>query len=299
MSEVFNATQISAKLGLKSPWKLLDLVQKNDETHFTGFKNFTANEEFFMGHFPVHPIVPGVLQVEAMRQLCCCCLPGDARAKRIKMLEKVKFRRPILPGDRMIVEAEVVASSETEWTMKAAAKTVSGLCCEASITICVAEKTVEPITEIPSLEGDFARTADIFMDTDQVMKLIPHRFPFLLIDYVAKVEGSKIIAVKNISANEKFIDAGFDTVPDALLCEIAAQSGCTSVLARPENAGKLGFFMAIDKAVFFRQVRVGEQMILDIDLPPTKSRFGKGSGVIKVGDEVVAEIALMFAIVEA
>ena len=199
----------------------------------------------------------------------------------------------------MIVDAEVVASSDTEWTMKAAAKTVSGLCCEASITICVAEKTVEPITEIPALDGEFARTADIFMDTDQVMKLIPHRFPFLLIDYVAKVEESKIIAVKNISANEKFIDAGFDTVPDTLLCEIAAQSGCTSVLARPENAGKLGFFMAIDKAVFFRQVRVGEQMILDIDLPPGKSRFGKGSGVIKVGDEVVAEIALMFAIVEA
>ena len=299
MSEVFNATQISAKLGLKSPWKLLDLVQKNDDTHFTGFKNFTANEEFFMGHFPVHPIVPGVLQVEAMRQLCCCCLPGDARAKRIKMLEKVKFRRPILPGDRMIVEAEVVAASDSEWTMKAAAKTFSGVCCEASITICVTEKAVEPITEIPALESDFARTADIFMDTDQVMKLIPHRFPFLLIDYVAKVEESKIIAIKNISANEKFIDAGFDTVPDALMCEIAAQSGCTSVLARPENAGKLGFFMAIDKAVFLRQVRVGEQMVIDIDLPPGKSRFGKGSGVIKVGDEVVAEIALMFAIVEA
>ena len=133
MSEVFNATQISAKLGLKSPWKLLDLVQKNDENHFTGFKNFTANEEFFMGHFPVHPIVPGVLQVEAMRQLCCCCLPGDARAKRIKMLEKVKFRRPILPGDRMIVEAEVVSGSDSEWMMKAAAKTVSGLCCEAFV----------------------------------------------------------------------------------------------------------------------------------------------------------------------
>ena len=299
MSEVLNATQISAKLGLKSPWKLLDLVQKNDETHFTGFKNFTANEEFFVGHFPVHPIVPGVLQVEAMRQLCCCCLPGDARAKRIKQLEKVKFRRPILPGDRMIVEAEVVSGSDSEWTMKASAKTVSGVCCEANITICVLENAPAPIVNIPALDGEFGRTADICMDTDQVMKLMPHRFPFLLIDYVAKVEDSKIIAVKNISANENFIDAGFDTVPDSLMCEIAAQSGCASVLSRPENEGKLGFFMAIDKAVFLRQVCVGEQMIIEIDLPPGKSRFGKGSGVIRVGEEVVAEIALMFAIVEA
>ncbi len=299
MSEVLNANQISAKLGLKSPWKLLDLVQKNDETHFVGFKNFTANEEFFVGHFPIHPIVPGVLQVEAMRQLCCCCLPGDARAKRIKQLEKVKFRRPILPGDRMIVEAEVVSSSDSEWTMKAAAKTISGVCCEASITICVLEKAPAPIVNIPALDSEFGRTADICMDTDQVMKLMPHRFPFLLIDYVAKVEDSKIIAVKNISANENYIDAGFDTVPDSLMCEIAAQSGCASVLSRPENEGKLGFFMAIDKAVFFRQVCVGEQMIVEIDLPPSKSRFGKGSGVIRVGEEVVAEIALMFAIVEA
>lgn len=299
MSETLNAKEISAKLGLKSPWKLLDLVQKNDETHFTGFKNFTANEEFFVGHFPVHPIVPGVLHVEAMRQLCCCCLPGDARAKRIKKLEKVKFRRPILPGDRMVVEAELIESSDDQWVFKAAAKTVSGVCSEASITICKDEQGVAPINEMPKLDGEFTRTADIHMDTDQVMKLMPHRFPFLLIDYVAKVEDSKIIAVKNISANEPYIDAGFDTVPDSLMCEIAAQSGCASVLSRPENAGKLGFFMAIDRAEFIRQVRIGEQMIIEIDLPPSKSRFGKGSGVIRVGEEVVAEIALMFAIVEA
>ena len=299
MSEVFQSKQIADKLKLKSPWKLLDLVQKNDDTHFVGFKNFTANEEFFVGHFPIHPIVPGVLHVEAMRQLCCCCLPGDARAKRIKQLDKVKFRRPILPGDRMLVEAEVIDSTDDQWVIKASAKTVSGVCSEATITICSAADTVEPIDQIPALDGEAARTADIYMDTDQVMKLMPHRFPFLLIDYVAKVEGTKIVAVKNISANEPYIDAGFCTVPDSLMCEIAAQSGCASVLSRPENAGKLGFFMAIDKAVFIRQVRCGEQMIIEIDLPESKSRFGKGSGVIRVGEEVVAEISLMFAIVEA
>ncbi|MBE6364732.1 MAG: hypothetical protein E7053_03145 [Lentisphaerae bacterium] len=299
MSEVLQCHQIASRLGVKAPWKLLDFAQKNDETHFVGFKNFSANEAFFAGHFPVHPIVPGVLQVEAMRQLCCCFLPGDARSKRIKQLEKVKFRRPILPGDRMIVEAEVVDSAEDSWTMKAVAKSASGVCSEATVTICRAEEVVGGINGIPNLDDQLARTADISMDTDRVMGLIPHRFPFLLLDYVAKVEGEKIIAVKNITANEPFIEAGFNTVPDSLLCEIAAQSGCTSVLTRPENAGKLGFFMAIDKAVFYRQVLVGEQMVIEIDLPAGKSRFGKGSGFIRVGDEVVAEIALMFAIVDA
>jgi 3-hydroxyacyl-[acyl-carrier-protein] dehydratase len=299
MAEILQYNEIAAKLGLRAPWKLLDMAQKTDDTHFIGFKNFTADEKFFIGHFPVHPIVPGVLHVEAMRQLCCCFLPGDARGKRIKQLDKVKFRRPILPGDRMQVDAEVISAGDGEWVIKAVCKTVSGACSEATITICNAAEVCGGITALPALDGECARTADINMDTDQVMKLMPHRFPFLLIDYVSKVEGTKIIAVKNISGNEPFIDAGFNTVPDALMCEIAAQSGCASVLSRPENKGKLGFFMAIDKAVFHRQVVPGEQLLVDIDLPESKSRFGKGSGVIRVGEEVVAEVALMFAIVEA
>lgn len=299
MSDLLNGNQIAAKLGLKAPWKLLDFARQNDETHFIGFKNFSANEAFFAGHFPVHPIVPGVLQVESMRQLCCCLLPGDPREKRIKQLDKVKFRRPILPGDQMTVEAEIVSSDGNTWNIKAACKTFSGVCSEASIVI-ISEPVKDCcISEIPVAGGDFARTDAIAMDTDKVMGLIPHRFPFLLIDYVAKIEGEKIIAVKNITCNEPYIEAGYPCVPDALLCEIAAQSGCSSVLARPENAGKLGFFMAIDKAIFHRQVFPGEQMIIEIDLPAGKSRFGKGAGVIRIGEEVVAEIALMFAIVDA
>lgn len=299
MSEFLQVNQIAERLGLQAPWKMLDFARKDDETHFTGFKNFTSNEAFFAGHFPVHPIVPGVLQVEAIRQLCCCFLPGCAREKRIWKLEKVKFRRPILPGDRMIIEAELLSSEENTWNLKASCRTASGVCSEALITIVHAPVVTGGITDIPALEDDCARLENICMDTDKVMGLIPHRFPFLLIDYVAKVEGSRIVAVKNISGNEPFMNAGFNTVPDSLLCEIAAQSGCSSVLSRPENAGKLGFFMAINSAVFHRQILAGEQMIIEIDLPPSKSRIGKAGGFIRVGEEVVAEITLMFAVVDA
>lgn len=299
MSELLQAPQIAEKLGLKSPWNLLDIAQKNDDNHFAGFKNFTANEAFFVGHFPVHPIVPGVLHVEAMRQLCCCFLPGDPRCKRIKQLEKVKFRNPIMPGDQMIVEAEIITAEEDQWCLKTACRTASGLCSEAMITIAECAANGGRVAEFPVLNDDCARTADIAMDTDKVMGLIPHRYPFLLIDYVAKVEGEKIVAVKNIAYNEPFFNAGFSTLPDALICEIAAQSGCASVLARPENVGKLGFFMAINKAVFHRQIFAGEKMIIEIDLPAGKSRVGKSSGFIRIGQEVVAEITLMFAIVEA
>jgi len=214
-------------------------------------------------------------------------------------LEKVKFRNPIVPGDRIVVEAEVVSEESGVWVIKAATKSNSGVCCEAVLTICKCEEAVGGIKDIPSLDCECPRNSEIAMDTDKVMQLIPHRFPFLLVDYVSKVEGSRVVAVKNISGNEPFIEAGFNAVPDVLLCEIAAQSGCTSVLARPENAGKLGFFMAINNAVFHRQILPGEQMVIDLDMPESKSRFGKGAGVIRVDGEVVAEMALMFAIVEA
>lgn len=298
MSQKLQYQEIGKRLGLRAPWRLLDFAVKSDDTHWAGFKNFTVDEEFFVGHFPVHPIVPGVLQMEAVRQLCVCFLPGTPADYRVVRMEKAKFRRQVLPGDKMRIDAELLSSDNGEFVFKASCSTASGSCSEVTMVFGAADE-LTGLQDIPALDGDYARTADIAVDTDQVMKLMPHRYPFLQIDYIAAAEGSKIIAVKNISANEHYIDAGFEAVPETLMCEIAAQSGCASVLSRPENAGKLGFFMAIDKAVFFRRVVPGEQMLIDIDLPPSKSRFGKGSGVIRVGSEVVAEIALMFALVDA
>lgn len=299
MSEKLQYREIIKKLELKAPWRLLDFAEKVDDTHLAGFKNFTADEEFFVGHFPVHPIVPGVLQLEAVRQLCVCFLADEPGDLRVKAIEKVKFRRQILPGDRMRVDVEVSGNENGEIVCKASCSTVSGVCSQGIITFTAEKAESAGLQEIPALDGECARTAEIAMDTDKVIALMPHRYPFLQIDYIAKFEGSKIVAVKNISCNESFINAGFDFVPETLLCEIAAQSGCACVLSRPENAGKLGFFMAIDRAVFHRQVVPGEQICIEIDLPESKSRFGKGSGFIRCNGEVVAEVSLMFALVDA
>ncbi|MBR2344596.1 MAG: hypothetical protein IKA71_02285 [Lentisphaeria bacterium] len=296
MSEKLQYKEIVKKVGCNAPWRLLDFAEKIDDTHLAGFKNVSADEEYFVGHFPVHPIMPGVLQLEAVRQLALCFLPGDIR---VRQFEKVKFRRQVLPGDRMLVEIEIINREGALTVCKAKCSTVSGLCSEATVTFTTEPGRPAGLQDIPALDGEFARTADIAMDTDKVLGLMPHRFPFLQIDYVARFEGTKIIAVKNVSCNESFVNAGLDFVPESLMCEIAAQSGCACVLSRPENAGKLGFFMAIDKAVFHRQVVPGEQMLIEIDLPESKSRFGKGSGFIRVGSEIIAEVALMFALVDA
>ena len=297
MAEVLNAAAVAARLNLKSPWKLLDFAEKIDETHFKGFKAFTVNEKFFVGHFPTHPIVPGVLHVEAMRQLVMCFMPGKVADWRVSTIEKVKFRRQILPGDRMTVDAEMLESEAGTFKFKACCTTASGRCTEAVITLVAA--TAADNFVIPETIAEFDRKEGISMDTDQVMKLMPHRFPFLLVDYIARTEETTVQAIKNVSANEEFFDCGFDVLPEVLLCEIGAQASCASLLSRPENAGKLGFFMAIDKAVYYRQVRPGEQLRIESELPASSSKFGKGSGKIYSGNEVVFEVSLMFAIVEA
>ncbi|MBE6363520.1 MAG: hypothetical protein E7054_07690 [Lentisphaerae bacterium] len=297
MSEFCNAAAIAAKLNLQAPWRLLDHAEKIDETHFRGFKAFTVNEEFFTGHFPVHPIVPGVLHVEAVRQLCLTFAPGNASDWRVKCIEKVKFRRQILPGDRVTVEAEKVETEDGTLKFKASCSSASGRCTDVIITFCKVENNTN--FTIPETIADFDRTAEISMDTDKVMSLMPHRFPFLLIDYIAKAEDTKVNAIKNVSYNEPFFSSGFSVLPEVLLCEIGAQASCASLLSRPENAGKLGFFMAIDKAVYYRQVQPGEQLRIESDLPAGSSKFGKGSGKIYSGNELVFEVTLMFAIVDA
>ena len=200
--------------------------------------------------------------------------------------------------NRMTIEAEKLESDAGTLKYKAACSTASGKCSEAIITFVSAEAD-KVFSAIPETLPEYDRTADIAMDTDQLMSLMPHRFPFLLVDYIAKTEDTKVSAIKNVSSNEPFFSCGFDNLPEALLCEIGAQASCASVLARPENAGKLGFFMAIDKAVYYRRVYPGEQLRIESDLPAGSSKFGKGSGKIYSGNELVFEITLMFAIVDA
>ena len=140
------------------------------------------------------------------------------------------------------------------------------------------------------------------LDIAEILKILPHRYPFLFIDYIAAIDDSFVTAVKNVSVNDNFFrQIGTDSpmMPESLLCEISAQAGAACVLSRPENAGKLGFFMSIEKAEFFGRVQPGDQMVIDIALPPGKSRFGKGTGTIAVDGKIIADIALMFAIVDA
>lgn len=304
MGKFFGIREIKAILPQRYPMLMLDRAEQVSETKFVGLKNLTINEKFFQGHFPGHAIMPGVLQVEAMKQLAELAVrpaldPEGKLDVYMRIVEKVKFRRPNNPGDRVRIEAEVLSIENGEAVVKAETSNNSGLTCEAKITLATRPKNGP--AAMPAFHVEFDKCEATPLDVSKIMSLIPHRYPFLLIDYIAKVEGDHVFAVKNVTGNEEiFSQAGdYAVMPESLLCEITAQSGCALVLARPGCEGKIGYFMSIDRAEIFEPVYPGDQLLVDIELPPVKGRFGKGTGYIKVGDRLVFQITLMFAIVDA
>ena len=285
-------------------WRLmLDRAEIIDDTHAVAMKNLTNNEEFFNGHFPNHPIMPGVLQVEAMRQLCellggAKLAPSAEEQIYIKSIGKTRFRRPNVPGDRIKIEAELIAEADRVLTFKTLISNAGGAACDSQITLAV--RPVPGPKSMPALFTEFDRSENLAMNEEQTKALMPHRYPFLLMDYIVKSEGSSIIAIKNVSANEPVFNGMVHPVmPESLLCEIGAQAGCACVLSRPENAGKLGFFMSIENAESLQPVVPGDQLVIECELPPSKSRFGKGSCRMLVEGAEVFKSAIMFAIVDA
>ena len=139
------------------------------------------------------------------------------------------------------------------------------------------------------------------MDVEKIASLIPHRYPFLQIDYVSKINGPHVTAVKNVTAEEpafrRYAD-GYSVLTASIQPEILAQAGAIIMLSNEANRGKLAYFMAIDHAEFLKPVLPGDQLVLEVDIPETKSRFGKGEGFINVDGEAIAKINMMFALVD-
>jgi len=303
MGKIYSLPEIRRTLPVRSSYLMLDRAEVRDDGRAIGWKNVTINERFFIGHFPKHPIMPGVLQLEAMKQLCELVArpalnPEGGQDVYLKIASKVKFRRPVFPGDRVKVEVEPVPNA-AEPTFKATCSTAGGATSEAVLTM-GARPCVMP-AEMPADFDGIDRRDDFPMNVTQLMDLMPHRFPFLLVDYVAKIDGENVIAVKEVSGNEVFFDQerDYQVLPEAVLCEIGAQGGCACVLSRPENAGKIAYFMSIDRAESFAPVFPGDRLVIDLILPPAKSKFGKGSCIMKVGEKKVFAFSMMFALVDA
>lgn len=141
------------------------------------------------------------------------------------------------------------------------------------------------------------------MNIQEIMKTIPHRYPFLLIDKVTEIEtGKRAVGIKNVTINEPFFQGHFPmmpVMPGVLIVEALAQLGAVVLLSADEFKGKIALFTGIDGLRFRRQVVPGDQLRLEARLLKLRSSIGKAAVKATVGDELAAEGEIMFALVDS
>lgn len=140
----------------------------------------------------------------------------------------------------------------------------------------------------------------IMLDINEIKKIIPHRYPFLLVDQIVELDEEKrAVGIKNVTINEPFFQGHFPeypVMPGVLIVEALAQVGGVAMLKKEENQGKLGLFAGIDKCRFKRQVKPGDQLRLEVEILRSRGPIVKGKGIATVNGEVACETEMMFAI---
>lgn len=141
------------------------------------------------------------------------------------------------------------------------------------------------------------------LDCIEIMKILPHREPFLFIDRITHLEkGTRAVGIKNVTINDYFFRGHFPgkpVMPGVLIMEALAQVAGVMMLACDENRGKLAYFMTIDNVKFRKLVVPGDQVLLEVEAGKIKSRTGKVHGKAYVDGRVVAEGDLMFALADS
>lgn len=138
------------------------------------------------------------------------------------------------------------------------------------------------------------------LDVQQIKDIIPHRYPFLLVDQVVEKEsGERVVGLKNVTVNEPFFEGHFPdypVMPGVLILEALAQTGAIAVLEMEKNKGKIGFLAGVDKCRFKREVKPGDQLRLEVEIIRMKGPIGKGKGIATVNGETACEAEITFAI---
>lgn len=134
----------------------------------------------------------------------------------------------------------------------------------------------------------------------EIMDIIPHRWPFLLIDTIEELEpGVRALGKKCVSVNEPCFQGHFPgnpVMPGVLILEALAQVGAVVFLSVPERKGKTAYFAGIDRAKFRKKVIPGDVMFLETSITRVKGPMGTGKAVATVDGKVVAEAELTFAV---
>jgi len=159
---------------------------------------------------------------------------------------------------------------------------------------------VVPVSRPEAPSAPLAEDGVVF-DTLQLMRILPHRFPFLMVDKITRMDGNKVTGVKNVSINEPYFQGHFPNhpiMPGVLQLEAIAQVAGVLMLAQPDNAGKPAYFMSAESVKWRKPVRPGDILIVEVELLKMRGKIGKARGICLVRGEVVSEAEVTFMVVD-
>lgn len=307
--EILDYDRLRGILPHRYPCLMIDRAMVNRaDKKAVSIKNATMNETFFQGHFPDNPVMPGMLILEAMIQtggvIMLEAMNVQVDFAFLKSVKKTKFRKPVFPGDRLEISAELIRFRNGIARLRSTARVLDQLACQAEFSLGIRENIPEilhPTEFAPPLQVD-GQPLDSkpVADIHNVVNILPHRYPFILVDSILRLKDQRIFGLKNVTGNEPFFLGHFPkhaVMQGTMLIEAMAQVGAVYILGRPQNRGKLGYLMAIDHARFRRPARPGDQLVIEVETLLSRDRGGKARGRVHVGNNVVAETLITFVIV--
>ena len=140
------------------------------------------------------------------------------------------------------------------------------------------------------------------LDTPGIMRLLPHRYPFLMVDRIVKIDGNHITGLKNLTINEPYFQGhfpGHPIMPGVLQLEAIAQVAGILMYKRVENAGKIAYFMSAQQVKWRKPVHPGDVLVIEVELRKIRGKIGRAIGVCKVQGDIVSEAEVTFILVDA
>lgn len=172
-----------------------------------------------------------------------------------------------------------------------------------SLNLQLVKKIMEQQADITSSASEVNIVPGRGLDITQIMQILPHRDPFLFVDRILEIDpGKHIVGIKNVTINDYFFRGHFPqkpVMPGVIILEAMAQVGGVMMLSKPENKGKLAYFMLINNAKFRKTVVPGDQLVFEVSSVKIKSKTGHVHGTARVDGSIVAEADLMFALDES